>query len=108
MSINLIISETTLSDIQDDIKTRNSELESLQKQINDVELLIESKILKNITEVKEELKKGDEYKYVQIDPFFRKNNFAICYFRWLFFSPNRVIQKSYLVTFYCLFQRYWD
>ena len=27
--------------------------------------------------IKYELKKGDEYKYVQIDPFFRKNNFAI-------------------------------
>ena len=47
------------------------------KKIISNNLLIETQILKNITEVKKELKKSDEYKYVQIDPFFRKNNFAI-------------------------------
>ena len=47
------------------------------KKIKSNNLLIETKVLKNITEIKKELKKSNEYKYVQIDPFFRKRNFAV-------------------------------
>jgi len=47
------------------------------KKIISSNLFLETKILKNIKEVESELKKNDdEYKYVQIDPFFRKNIFA--------------------------------
>ena len=46
------------------------------KKIMSNNLLLETKILKNIKEVDNELKKKDEYKYIQIDPFFRKNLFA--------------------------------
>ena len=46
------------------------------KEIISNNLLLETKILKSIKEVDNELKKKDEYKYIQIDPFFRKNFFA--------------------------------
>ena len=46
------------------------------KKIISNNLLLESKVLNNIKEVDSELKKNDEYKYIQIDPFFRKNFFA--------------------------------
>jgi len=46
------------------------------KKIISNNLLLETKILKNIKEVEDELKKRDEYKYIQIDPFFRKDFFA--------------------------------
>ena len=46
------------------------------KKIISNNLLMQTKILKNIDEVEIELKKRDEYKYIQIDPFFRKSNFA--------------------------------
>ena len=36
-----------------------------------------SKQLENIKEIKAELGKKAEYKYIQIDPFFRKKNFGI-------------------------------
>ena len=42
-------------------------------------LLVETKILKNIKEIESELKKKSEYKYIQIDPFFRRKNFAIAF-----------------------------
>ena len=46
------------------------------KKIISNNLLLETKILKNIEEVEKELKKADEYKYIQIDPFFRKKFFG--------------------------------
>jgi len=49
------------------------------KKIISNNLLLTTKILKNIKEVDKELKKKDEYKYVQIDPFFRKNSFAAAF-----------------------------
>ena len=49
------------------------------KEIISNNLLLETKILKSIKEVDKELKKKDEYKYIQIDPFFRKN-FEIHFF----------------------------
>ena len=42
-------------------------------------LLVETKILENIKEIESELKKKSEYKYIQVDPFFRKKNFAIAF-----------------------------
>ena len=49
------------------------------KKIISNNLLLTTKILKNIKEVDNELKKKDEYKYIQIDPFFRKNSFAAAF-----------------------------
>ena len=49
------------------------------KKIVSNNLMVESKVLENIKEVENELKKKDEYKYIQIDPFFRKKNFAIAF-----------------------------
>ena len=49
------------------------------KKIMSNNLLLKTKILKNIREVGDELKKKDEYKYIQIDPFFRKNFFAAAF-----------------------------
>ncbi len=46
------------------------------KNIISNNLLLETKTLKSIKEVDNELKKKDEYKYIQIDPFFRRNLFA--------------------------------
>ena len=48
------------------------------KKIKSQNLNFSSKILTDLNEVEEELeKKNADYKYIQIDPFFRKNNFAI-------------------------------
>ena len=49
------------------------------KKIVSNNLLVETKILKNIKEIESELKKKSEYKYIQVDPFFRKKNFAIAF-----------------------------
>ncbi len=49
------------------------------KKIASSNLMLETKILKNIKEVKSELEKKSEYKYIQIDPFFRKKNFGIIF-----------------------------
>jgi len=49
------------------------------KKIVSNNLLVEGKILGDIKEVENEMKKKDDYKYIQIDPFFRGKNFAIAF-----------------------------
>ena len=49
------------------------------KKIISKNLLVTSKILKNLKEVTSELKLKTDYHYIQIDPFFRKNHFAISF-----------------------------
>lgn len=49
------------------------------KKILSSNLLLETKILENISQIENELMKNDEYKYVQVDPFFRSKNFAIIF-----------------------------
>ena len=49
------------------------------KKIKSSNLCLSSKLLKNLTEIKKELDKKNDYQYVQMDPFFRKKNFAILF-----------------------------
>ena len=49
------------------------------KKIISNNLLLETKILENIKQIKNELEKKTEYKYIQVDPFFRKDNFAVVF-----------------------------
>ena len=49
------------------------------KKIKSSNLLISSKILKDIKDVKKDLNTKSDYHYIQIDPFFRKKNFAISF-----------------------------
>ena len=63
------------------------------KRIISNNLSLNTKILKNIKEVNDELKIKDEYKYIQIDPFFRKKNFALV-FNANFTGKNKNIYKN--------------
>ena len=56
------------------------ECEIKLKKIISNNLVLKSKILKNLNEVKKDLKLISDYKYIQIDPFFREKNFAISFF----------------------------
>ena len=49
------------------------------KKIKSKNIELNSKILKNLAEIKKELDKKSDYKYVQIDPFFRKENFSVIF-----------------------------
>ena len=49
------------------------------KKILSNNLLLETRVLNNIKEVRKELEKKNEYQYIQVDPFFRKNNFAVVF-----------------------------
>lgn len=49
------------------------------KKITSPNLVVKSKILKNVNEILNFLNQNNEYRYVQIDPFFRKRNFAIAF-----------------------------
>ena len=55
------------------------EAEIRTKKIISNNLLVETKILKNIKDIEKELKKKTEYKYIQVDPFFRKEHLAIAF-----------------------------
>jgi UDP-N-acetylenolpyruvoylglucosamine reductase len=49
------------------------------KNIKSQNLLVTTKILKDIKSIKNDLKKKSDYHYIQIDPFFRKEHFAISF-----------------------------
>ncbi len=55
------------------------EAEIKTKRIISNNLLVETKILKNTKEIEKELKKKTEYKYIQVDPFFRKDHLAVVF-----------------------------
>jgi len=82
------------------------------KKIISSNLLLETKILKNIKQVQSELMKNDEYKYVQVDPFFRSNNFAVIFktnyvkniknnFKFINLEPNSI--EKFFFKFSSLF-----
>ncbi len=49
------------------------------KKIDSVNVKFTTKILNNLFEVKNELENKTDYKYIQLDPFFRKKNFGIVF-----------------------------
>ena len=49
------------------------------KKIQSPNLELTTKILNSLSEIKKELNKKADYKYIQIDPFFRKQNFAVVF-----------------------------
>ena len=49
------------------------------KKIKSKNIKLTSKILNSLDDIKKELDKKSDYKYIQIDPFFRKENFSIVF-----------------------------
>jgi len=49
------------------------------KSIQSQNLIITTKILRNLKEIDKDLKKKSDYHYIQIDPFFRKEHFAVSF-----------------------------
>ncbi len=49
------------------------------KKIKSENVLLKTKILKNINEVRKEFNYKSDYHYIQLDPFFRKKHFAISF-----------------------------
>ena len=69
------------------------------KKIKSQNLRITSKILKNINEVKNDFDGKSDYHYIQIDPFFRKNNFAISFRGYSSKSKINIYRKINLKTY---------
>tara|TARA_B100000963_G_scaffold309462_1_gene285424 strand:- start:1427 stop:2758 length:1332 start_codon:yes stop_codon:yes gene_type:complete len=58
------------------------------KKMKSQNLLVKTKILKNLSEVMSEFKEKSEYHYVQLDPFFRPDTFGIS------FKANSIDQQN--------------
>ena len=58
------------------------------KKMKSQNLLVKTKILKNLSEVVNEFKGKSEYHYIQLDPFFRSNTFGIS------FKANSIDQQN--------------
>ena len=63
------------------------------KKIQSPNLELTTKILNSLSEIKKELNKKADYKYIQIDPFFRKQNFSIV-FNAVFTKNSKNLYKN--------------
>ena len=69
------------------------------KEIKSPNLYVQSIILKNLKEIKNELNKKNDYQYIQIDPFFRNKNFAILFKANFIKSENNLYKKINLKSY---------
>ncbi len=69
------------------------------KYMKSQNLLVSTKILNNITEIKKEFNKKFEYHYIQVDPFFRKNHYAISFQANSIISNRNVFKKINLRSY---------
>ena len=70
------------------------------KEIKSPNLYLESTILKNFKEIKNELSKKNDYQYIQVDPFFRKENFAILFKANFIKSGKNLYKKINLQSYF--------
>ena len=63
------------------------------KKIQSPNLELTTKILNSLSKIKKELNKKADYKYIQIDPFFRKQNFSIV-FNAVFTKNSKNLYKN--------------
>tara|TARA_Y100000590_G_scaffold65118_1_gene70322 strand:+ start:11544 stop:12860 length:1317 start_codon:yes stop_codon:yes gene_type:complete len=78
------------------------EAELKTKKMKSPNLLLKSRILNDMFEVENELKKVSDYKYIQLDPFFRKKNFAIV------FSANSTNHSNKIYQFINLKKYFYE
>ena len=69
------------------------------KEIKSPNLYVQSIVLKNLKEIKNELNKKNDYQYIQIDPFFRNKNFAILFKANFIKSENNLYKKINLKSY---------
>jgi len=74
------------------------------KKIPSGNLTVRTKILNNIQDIENHLNKVSDYKYIQIDPFFRKKNFAVAFDGNLIKNKDDIYKKINLKSYF--FERF--
>ncbi len=81
------------------------EIELKVRKIKSKNLIVHKKSLNSLNEIKKELDKKSDYKYVQIDPFFREKNFAVVFGAYFSNNKNSLYKNINLKSYF--FERFF-